>query len=588
MIADISVKMMKALPAPPVSERRRGSKRMPAQKQPEKVRIPDDPHDKDEMRRTHIWRSIDDERFRHENGWQSNKDNVLDRISALFNCTTMSDVTFHIGDCEIPAHKHVLAAASPVFYTRFFEHESSRAQQQLQQSVRARGTVFVRPKSQHGPTIIQVTGFHPSSFFEFLRYMYTDQCNITLENMRSLMNLAEDYKLVGLADRCLDFAEQHIVPDQVLNVLDALNTLLLKSVLCLWHDVVQRQGGEKRGLLGCRNVQSLQQRVQTLRHAGEQMAYKVGQVVMELETRCWRLISENTEKVLVSDAFNTQDIKIVRSILNLQYSNVPEISLFHALNGWAEHQCKLQDMEPTPENRRTVAGDTLLLIRFPSMTREQLQWEVVPTGLLPYRDIGPLLHRDNLQDRSAFQRFNTQAREGLDGKAFPQDQRCLIGPRLSDGHAYQIKAGDPIDAILSHQLLRQHLNKANSKVGAQLMLPDVRTSEFGVRKLSPGRLHSALMIDPSERKRPNSKHMRTEDFQRIGPGTYKFRENRIFKMGLEDGEVIVYDGGKAKPPGELPPLASGGGAYCPPSSAGWAFKDQHGRVRNGVPLSTLL
>uniref|UniRef100_A0AC34PZB3 Uncharacterized protein n=1 Tax=Panagrolaimus sp. JU765 TaxID=591449 RepID=A0AC34PZB3_9BILA len=48
---------------------------------------------------------------------------------------------------------------------------------------------------------------------------------------------------------------------------------------------------------------------------------------------------------------------------------------------WGRNQCKIRSLDETPENVKTILEPFLPLIRFPTMTTEQLIWSVYPTKL---------------------------------------------------------------------------------------------------------------------------------------------------------------------------------------------------------------
>lgn len=491
-------------------------------------------------------RITDKERSQMENGWQMIKDNVMDRVAALFNNKLMADVKFEVGGFDIPAHKLVLASASPVFYSRFFEWKAEPAKQQLaQKSVRGRRTSMAVTQTStlnnvaSQITVVQINEMCPGAFFEFIRFIYTDKCNITIDNVSNLIFLADDYKVAGLTERCLEYCQTQILPDRVLRILQVLRTLLLKSVVCLWRDVVEREamGAEKGGAGFLGGNEGAKTKVGfEFSKKSQQMAFKLGQVGMELEEMCWRCVGARTEAVLVTEDFLQQDIKTVRAILGLHKSSIPEISLFRAMHAWAGEQCTKHGMEATPENRRKfVSTDTLLLIRFPAMTLEQLQWEVVPTGLLPYRDIAPVLQYKSNHNEALF-RFNAQMREGQDENE--KSQRAQRPSALMSAvPVYQPEEDDPIDAMLSAHLLQLHL-RATVKPGRPKHVAHMMRWEPGSRSRLATNITDRDMDDWGDgHALPTAL-----EFKRIGPGLYEHK-GRTLKLELEGGEVIVYDVG---------------------------------------------
>ena len=94
------------------------------------------------------------------NDWQSGKRSVVKRIGYLFDNKLMSDVTFTCGTESTTgrvfhAHKLVLATSSVVFYAMFYGNFSWNAR------------------------FVHVEDIDEKSFEQFLRFVYTDVCEIT-------------------------------------------------------------------------------------------------------------------------------------------------------------------------------------------------------------------------------------------------------------------------------------------------------------------------------------------------------------------------------------------------------------------------
>merc|ERR1719443_2254854 len=102
----------------------------------------------------------------------------------------------------------MLASASPVFYSRFYEKTTqNQLKQFLEASFRSRRSNFVTSAdhSDRGITVVDVNGVSAGAFFEFIRFIYTDQVNITLENTQELCMLADDYRIAGLHEKVMDY-----------------------------------------------------------------------------------------------------------------------------------------------------------------------------------------------------------------------------------------------------------------------------------------------------------------------------------------------------------------------------------------------
>ena len=75
---------------------------------------------------------------------------------------------------------------------------------------------------------------------------------------------------------------------------------------------------------------------------------------------------------------------------------ISEIELFNARNRWAEAECLRQTLEPSGPNKRSVLGDCLFLIRFPTMMHSDLVNIVSPTNILTTDERINVLEMDSL------------------------------------------------------------------------------------------------------------------------------------------------------------------------------------------------
>ena len=59
-----------------------------------------------------------------------------------------------------------------------------------------------------------------------------------------------------------------------------------------------------------------------------------------------------------------------------------EVEIFQGCVRWLDRQCAVQEVEPTPQNRREMLGEALYLLHLPSLTLKQFTDVVLPTKLL--------------------------------------------------------------------------------------------------------------------------------------------------------------------------------------------------------------
>jgi hypothetical protein len=611
-----------------------------------------------------------------ENGWQMKLEGVRTRVAALLNSFQMSDVSFDVNGFLIPAHKFVLASASPIFYKQFYEASSTDDDNGSEESGRApQYEVWLASRAKSDT--IPIHGVTHLAFFEFLQYLYTDNVTINLENVVSLLFLADEYKVAGLSEKCQDFIRAQVVPSNVLRVIRILRSVLLKACTGMWRELVvqgkalkkfktltlaerrayldeQDSGSHSRRSKGSSrysraySVRSSASRTRSLRsdtsetvglyrsnipesclgdgdfgdscidlaqgftrksfksdqtfkgHLGTSL---VVMFVFESLRKCWKCIQEETEHVIFSAEMWQQPETMVRDILRLDTCSVPEISLFRAVSEWAQRLCRERGMQLTPENQRELLGHgTLELIRFPVMTSEQLQWEVIPSGLLKYADVQQLLYVASTR-AVTLGRFHNIPRYNVKlqlenratslggyrrGKASrsPSPFATSTAVKEASRTLYNAVTDDPLDVMLAAELLRAFLERrveAGEVVGPDLSnqpapalksrLPSLASTpdssrarsspmiastpespKFCVRPSRPlsqleppsqmalGQLVDEQLVNGMFLK-GGGRTSKPEDFVRLCRGLYCFRESRLLELRLVSGEVRAWDHG---------------------------------------------
>ena len=138
----------------------------------------------------------------------------------------------------------------------------------------------------------------------------------------------------------------------------------------------------------------------------------------ELRIACQKHFGSNITNVdlalKMQDFCNVPNL-VLFDMLQLNYSKtklilLSQIDIFKACNAWAEAECLRQKLDPSGENKRTVLGDCLFLIGFPSMLPKDLVHVVLPTGILNQGERCALLEcafrEDNSQPLPSLQFMN--------------------------------------------------------------------------------------------------------------------------------------------------------------------------------------
>ena len=248
---------------------------------------------------------------RYHDDWQSSKKTVLQRNAYMFDNELMSDVSFTCGESSriFHAHKYVLATSSAVFFALFYENLAEKE------------------------FPICIDDAEEESFEEFLRFLYTDACKITAENVIRVMHLAKKYLVSSLAEKCCEILE----PDDAFAVL---------------KQAVQFE--EK-----------------------------------ELEEKCWNIVLEKTQECINSEAFCEIGSCTFDAFLKKEPFSLTEMELFGAILKWTDKECERQgiNIEHDKTARRRILGDSVYEIPFLAMSLENIVKYVSRTGILTDTEI---------------------------------------------------------------------------------------------------------------------------------------------------------------------------------------------------------
>ena len=247
---------------------------------------------------------------RYHDDWQSSKKTILQRNAYMFDNELMSDVSFTCGESRriFHAHKYVLATSSAVFFAMFYG--------------------LLPPKEF--PIRIEDAG--EESFNAFLRFLYTDDGEITVENAIGVLYLAKKYLISSLAEKCCQIMEAAIKPENVFVVLE-------QAI----------QFDEK-----------------------------------ELEEKSWDIVSKKTQECLKSEAFCNIRLHTLNALLEKERLAVTEVGLLKAVLKWTDIECARQgiNIEEDKTARRRILGDGVYEICFLEMSHEDIVKYVSPTGIL--------------------------------------------------------------------------------------------------------------------------------------------------------------------------------------------------------------
>ena len=257
---------------------------------------------------------------RREEFWQSpSRSTIKDRCKSIFNQEFLSDVKFVVRESQggseskvkIPAHKLVLAISSPVFYAMFYGELAETKQS------------------------VEISDCTYESLLELFRFIYSDEANLTPDNVVQLLYLAKKYMLPSLADKCAAYLKESLSASNVFTVLP------------------EAQKYEEKDLLD----------------------------------RCWNVIEKETEEALKSDGFVTIERSVLEELIEKETLNVKEVELFKAVDRWAGKECEKQGLVAEGSVKRRILGERIVKgIRFPLMEQKEFAGVVLDCDILSKKE----------------------------------------------------------------------------------------------------------------------------------------------------------------------------------------------------------
>ena len=251
--------------------------------------------------------------------WQSTaRSTIRERCLTIFNQELLSDIKFVVRDSQggseiktIPAHKFVLAISSPVFYAMFYGELAERKD------------------------YVDICDCEYESLLELFRFIYSDEANLTPDNVMQLMYLAKKYMLPSLADKCSAYLQENLNASNVFHVLPDAKKYEEKDLL----------------------------------------------------DHCWKVIEKETGKAVKSDGFMTIERSILEELVEKNSLNVKEVELFKAVDCWAVNECKKQGLEAEGSVKRRILGERIVKgIRFPLMEQTEFADVVLDSDILTKKE----------------------------------------------------------------------------------------------------------------------------------------------------------------------------------------------------------
>ena len=133
-------------------------------------------------------------------------------------------------------------------------------------------------------SVVHLSDTNDESLEEFLRFLYTDECNLTTDNAIFVLYLTKKYTVPSLAKKCIEFLEANLEVENAV-------TIVRQAI----------QYDEKK-----------------------------------LERKCWDFIDQKTTEVIASDAFVHINQETLEKLLKRESLKTREVELFNAVLRWTE------------------------------------------------------------------------------------------------------------------------------------------------------------------------------------------------------------------------------------------------------------
>ena len=200
------------------------------------------------------------------------------------------------------------------------------------------------------------------SLLELFRYMYSDEANLSGSNVIGVLYLAKKYMVPSLADKCKDYLQDKLDPSNVFIILPTA------------------QKYEEKNLVD----------------------------------RCWRVIENQTEAAVKSDAFETIERSLLEAVVSRETLTIAEVELFKVVNLWATKQCEKQGLAADGEIKRRILGEEIITaIRFPVMKQEEFAGVILNENILTQDEIVTLFKFFSLKLTSPTRFSETRRRSGV-------------------------------------------------------------------------------------------------------------------------------------------------------------------------------
>lgn len=224
------------------------------------------------------------------------RQNPLDTMIKLYlDRNETGDIKFTIEGDVIAAHRCVLAAFCPPEYEeKFYDSKSNE--------------------------VFDLTNVSVAAFEEFLQFYYLQQFLLTIENIETVLYLAQQSHVESFVNKCVSFL---------------VKKLTIENVCMIYRLAITYE-------------------------------------IKDLKILCEYKISSNTKNLFNTEDFLNCNIQVLLQILKLDTLDCSETDIFNSCIVWAQNSCRKKNIDIDDiENLRAELGDAFNEIRFGTMNHDE-------------------------------------------------------------------------------------------------------------------------------------------------------------------------------------------------------------------------
>ncbi|XP_052240825.1 BTB/POZ domain-containing protein 6-like isoform X2 [Dreissena polymorpha] len=205
---------------------------------------------------------------------------------------------------------------------------------------------------------ISVPDVTVDAFRYLLTFLYTDNVDIHGENVGSLLHVARRFQVGALSKLCFRFLDDHV---SIANACKIMEQAHMYNETALFE-------------------------------------------------KCIKFTQENGSDVIRTRGFSELCSECLSTILRADNLKAGEDLIFECAVAWATDECRRQKLPPTDANRRSVLGDLLYLIRFPTMDITYYTQNVSFRDILSDKEAVSIFQYFHGEERQLSHKFNKNER----------------------------------------------------------------------------------------------------------------------------------------------------------------------------------